>query len=156
MTRQHWIIKSEPLKYSFSQLVHEKRTVWDGVRNYEARAALRAMKVGDLVLFYHANQSDKSIVGVARVVREAYPDPSAEQDEDWSAVDIAPVAKLRSSISLDTIQNDPVLSEMALLKRARLSVMAVESEHFERILELAKTKLSERKRGTGSKKSESA
>ncbi len=154
MARQHWLIKSEPIKYSFAQLVREERTTWDGVRNFEARAALRAMKEGDLALFYHSNEG-KCIVGVARIVREAFPDPTAG-DEDWSAVEISPVAPLKQPVSLDTIRGDPALSDMALLKRARLSVLAVTGPHFERILELGKTKLSERKRGAKAKKSESA
>src|SRR6185369_7287635 len=92
MPRQHWLMKSEPFKYPFAQLVKDGQTMWDGVRNYEARNNLRAMKAGDLVLFYHSNDG-KAVAGVARVKREAYPDPTAE-DEDWSVVDIEPISPL--------------------------------------------------------------
>jgi predicted RNA-binding protein with PUA-like domain len=135
----YWLMKSEPSKYSFAQLVREGRTMWDGVRNYEARNSLRAMKEGDLVLFYHSNDG-KAVVGVARVIREAYPDPTAPE-EDWCVVDIAPVAQLKAAVSLDTIREDQALSDIALLKRSRLSVVPLSKEHFERVLKLGKTKI---------------
>jgi predicted RNA-binding protein with PUA-like domain len=137
-------MKSEPFKYSFAQLVRDGRTMWDGVRNFEARNFMRSMKVGDFVLFYHSSEG-KSVVGVAKVAREAYPDPTAD-GEDWSAVDIEPVAPLKSAVSLDTIRSDPDLLDIALLKRSRLSVVPVTQAHFDRILELGKTKLSARRR----------
>src|SRR5262245_55121998 len=102
MSRQYWLMKSEPNKYSFAQLVRDGRTMWDGVRNFEARNFMRAMKGGDLVLFYHSNEG-KSVVGVARVAREAYLDPTAE-GEDWSAIDIEPVTPFKTPVSLDTIR----------------------------------------------------
>ncbi|WP_044249201.1 EVE domain-containing protein [Chondromyces apiculatus] len=138
-TRRYWLMKSEPYKYSFAQLVKDGQTRWDGVRNYEARNNLREMKIGDLALFYHSNDG-KSVAGVARIKREAYPDPSAP-DEDWSAVDVEPVAPLKVQVSLDTIRDDPAFAEIALLKRSRLSVVPVSKEHFDRILKLGKTKI---------------
>lgn len=135
----YWLMKSEPIKYSFAQLVREGRTMWDGVRNYEARNSLRAMKEGDLALFYHTNDG-KAVVGIAKVMREAYPDPTAT-DEDWSVVDIAPLMPLKAPVSLDTIRGDESLTDIALLKRSRLSVVPVSKEHFDRILKLGKTKI---------------
>ena len=140
MPRSHWLMKSEPFKYSFAQLLRDGKTTWDGVRNFEARNNLRAMKAGDLVLFYHSNEG-KSVAGVARVKREAYPDPTADADEDWSVVDIEPVAPLKVQVSLDTIRGDESLAEISLLKRSRLSVVPVSKEHFDRVLKLGKTKI---------------
>ena len=140
MSRKYWLMKSEPSKYSFAQLAREGTTSWDGVRNYEARNNLRAMKVGDLALFYHSNEG-RSIVGVARITREAYPDPSAP-GEDWSVVDIAPVAPFKAAVSLDAIRGEAVLAEIALLKKSRISVVPVSKEHFDRILKMGKTKVS--------------
>lgn len=139
MTRQHWLVKSEPFKYSFAQLVREGATVWDGVRNYEARNSLRKMAKGDLVLFYHSNEG-KAVVGVARVKREAYEDPTAD-GEDWSVVDLEPLSALKAPVSLDTIRSDPGLTDIALLKRSRLSVVPVSKPHFDHILKLGKTKI---------------
>jgi predicted RNA-binding protein with PUA-like domain len=150
MSRQHWLMKSEPYKFSFAQLVKDGTTVWDGVRNFEARNYMRAMKTGDLVLFYHSNEG-KSVVGVARVKREAFSDPTADKEEDWSAVEIEPVAPLRREVSLDTIRGDPDLFDNPLLKRSRLSVVPISEAHFERILELGKTKLSQKARAAKSK-----
>jgi predicted RNA-binding protein with PUA-like domain len=118
--------------------------MWDGVRNFEARNHLRAMRVGDPCLFYHSNDG-KAVVGVATVAREAYPDPTGE-GEDWSAIDIEPVAPFKVPVSLDTIRSDPALADIALLTRARLSVVPLTEPHFTRILELGKTKLSRRKK----------
>ena len=140
MSRKYWLMKSEPSKYSFAQLVREGTTIWDGIRNFEARNNMRAMKVGDLALFYHSNDG-RSVVGVARITREAYPDPSAA-GEDWSVVDIAPVAPLKVQVSLDAIRSEAALAEIALLKRSRLSVVPVSKEHFDRILKMGKTKVS--------------
>jgi len=139
MSKQYWLVKSEAPKYSFSQLMSDKRTIWDGVRNYEARNNLRAMKDGDLLLFYHSNE-DKAVVGVARVAREAYPDPTAP-GEDWSAIDVAPVAPFKTPVELDVIRSDAALADIFLLKRSRISVVPISKEHFEHILALGKTKL---------------
>lgn len=135
----YWLVKSEPFKYPFERLVTEKKTTWDGVRNFEARNHLRAMKTGDQLLFYHSNEG-KEIVGIAKVVRAAYPDPTAE-DGDWSVVDVAPVKALAAPVALATIRDDKKLSEMQILKRSRLSVVPVTPAEFKRVLELGKTKL---------------
>ena len=132
-------MKSEPSKYPYAQLVRDGQTTWDGVRNFEARNSLRSMKVGDLALFYHSNDG-KAVVGVVRVKREAYPDPTAP-GEDWSVVDIEPVAPLKLPVSLDDIRGEPDFAEIALLKRSRLSVVPVSKEHFDRILKMGKTKV---------------
>jgi predicted RNA-binding protein with PUA-like domain len=134
-----WLAKSEPSKYSWSQLVSDKRTTWDGVRSFEARNNLRAMKKGDRVLFYHSNEG-KEVVGVAKVVGEAYADPSAP-GEDWSVVDLAPLKPLKVPVTLATIKADKKLANMALLRRSRLSVVPVTAAEFERILELGETRL---------------
>jgi predicted RNA-binding protein with PUA-like domain len=136
---QYWLIKSEPDKYSYSQLDKDRRTMWDGVRNFEARNSLRAMKAGDLCFFYHSNEG-KEIVGVVKVLKEAYPDPTAP-DEDWSVVDVAPVKALKQAVSLDLIRSDPALADIALLKRSRLSVVPVSKSHFDHILKLGRTKV---------------
>ncbi len=132
-------MKSEPNKYSFAQLEKDGRTSWDGVRNFEARNNLRAMKKGDLVLFYHSNEG-KEIVGIAKVVGEARPDPTAPE-EDWSVVDIAPVKTVKEPVPLDVVKSDPDLADIALLKRSRLSVVPISKEHFDHILKLGKTKV---------------
>ncbi len=139
MATKHWLVKSEPYKYSWENLLADKRTFWDGVRNYEARNNLRAMKKGDLVLYYHSNEG-KQVVGVARVVREAYADPTASEG-DWSVVDIEPVKALEAPVTLAAIKADPALSDIPLLKRSRLSVVPVSAAHFKRILKLGKTRL---------------
>lgn len=135
----YWLVKSEPFKYPFERLVKERKTTWDGVRNFEARNHLRAMKTGDQLLFYHSNEG-KEIVGIAKVVRGAYPDATAE-DGDWSVVDVAPVKALAAPVSLATIRDDKKLAEMQILKRSRLSVVPVTPAEFKRVLELGKTKL---------------
>jgi predicted RNA-binding protein with PUA-like domain len=140
MSRKYWLMKSEPSKYSFAQLVRDRKTMWDGVRNFEARNNMRGMNVGDLVLFYHSSNEGKSIVGVARVARDAYADPTAE-DEDWSVVDVEPVTPLKAPVSLEAIRSEPDLAEIALLKRGRLSVVPVSKEHFDRILKMGKTRV---------------
>ena len=135
----YFVVKSEPSVYAWADLVRDKKTSWDGVRNFEARNTLRAMKKGDLVLYYQSGD-DKSVVGIARVVREAYPDAAAP-DEDWSAVDVAPVKKLAKPVPLVTIKNEPSLADFALVKRARLSVVPATRAEFERVLALGGTKL---------------
>lgn len=135
----HFLAKSEPSVYPWSRLEKEGRAAWDGVRNFEARNNLRAMKKGDLVLFYHSNE-DRAVVGVARVIREAYPDPTAEEG-DWSCVDVAPVKALAKAVTLAQIKADPALADIALIKRSRLSVVPVTAAHFARILKLGLTKL---------------
>jgi predicted RNA-binding protein with PUA-like domain len=139
MSRSYWLMKSEPTKYSFAQLVRDGQTMWDGVRNFEARNSMRAMKAGDLVLFYHSSEG-KAVVGVARIKREAYADPTAK-GEDWSVVDLEPVTPFKAQVSLDAIRSDPDLAEIALLKRSRLSVVPLSKDHFDRILKMGKTKV---------------
>src|SRR6185295_17080468 len=113
--------------------------MWEGVRNFEARNNLRAMKSGDFLLFYHSGE-DKGVVGIARVKKEAYPDPTAP-GEDWSVVDVEPLKALKASVSLEQIKADPRFVDFSLLKRSRLSVVPVTPEQFQNILELGKTKL---------------
>lgn len=130
----HFLVKSEPFKYSWDQFVADKETFWDGVRNYQARNNLIAMKKGDLVLFYHSNEG-KEVVGVARVVKEAYQDPTTS-DERWVVVDLAPVEKLANPVKLETIKSDDLLKNTSLVKQSRLSVMPLKPEEFDRILAL--------------------
>jgi predicted RNA-binding protein with PUA-like domain len=134
-------VKSEPSVYSFDRFEEEGRAVWDGVRNYEARNNLRAMKKGDLVLWYHSNEG-KEIVGVARVAREAYQDPTT--DEDWSAVDLEPVARLGRPIGLAEVKAHPLLSKMWLVTRSRISVTPVTAAEYEAVLKLSKGRPPER------------
>jgi len=136
VTRSHWLIKSEPSAYAFEQLVADGKTAWTGVRNYTARNNLRAMKKGDLCLYYHSNEG-KAVVGVARVVREAYPDPTSE-DEDWSAVDVEPVRALARPVPLDAMREHRVLGKMMMFRQGRLSVVPVTKEEFDAVLELGK------------------
>ena len=131
---KYWLVKSEPYKYSWDNLVKDGWTFWDGVRNYGARNNMRSMEVGDLVLYYHSNEG-KEIVGYARVIKEAYPDPTIDDDR-WSAVDIEPVEALKNPVTLKSIKADDFLSEMVLVKQGRLSVSPVTKEQFERVLKL--------------------
>lgn len=135
----YWLVKSEPEAYSWAQLVKDGKTAWTGVRNFAARLNLRAMKKGDLVLFYHS-VTDKQIVGLARVAKEFYPDATAE-DGDWSCVDLVPVKPLKNPVTLEAIKADKSLVEMKLVKQSRLSVTSLTPAEFTRVLELAGTKL---------------
>jgi predicted RNA-binding protein with PUA-like domain len=139
MARGYWLIKSEPFKYSWDDLVSDGSTYWDGVRNYEARNNLAAMKKGDLALYYHSNKG-KEVVGVARVIGESYPDPTTDDDR-WVVVDVEPVVPFSRPVTLKEIKGDEILSEMLLVKRGRLSVVSVERLEFQRVLSLGKTKL---------------
>jgi predicted RNA-binding protein with PUA-like domain len=138
MAKASWLVKSEPSVYSFDQLVADGKTVWDGVRNYEARNNLRAMQKGDTLLFYHSNEG-KEIVGIAKVVKTAYQDPKT--DEDWSAVDIAPVKKLKRPLPLAELKAHELLSKMGLVKRSRISVTPVTPEELAAVLAESGTKL---------------
>ena len=131
----YWLVKSEPEAYSWTQLVKDGKTAWTGVRNFAARNNLRGMKKGDHVFFYHS-VSDKQVVGLARVVKEAYPDPTAEEG-DWSCVDLEPVKPLKTAVTLETIKADAVLKEMQLVKQSRLSVSLLTKAQAERLLKLA-------------------
>lgn len=132
----YWLVKQEPEAYSWSAFVQDGRTAWTGVRNFQARNNLRAMKRGDRVLYYHS-VSEKRIVGVARVEAEAYPDPTAT-DGDWSAVDLVPVKPLKSPVDLEQIKSDAILKSIPLVKQSRLSVTPLSKSEFERVMELGR------------------
>jgi len=136
---KHWLVKQEPDAYSWDEFVKDKGTMWDGVRNFQARNNLRAMRRGDHVLFYHS-VSAKCVVGIARVVKEHYPDPTAK-DGDWSVVDLKPVKALKTPVTLETIKTDKALEETPLLKQSRLSVMPFTAAQFSRVLKLGGTNL---------------
>jgi predicted RNA-binding protein with PUA-like domain len=142
MPRGTWLVKSEPFKYSWDDLVRDGSTVWDGVRNATARNNLASMRKGDLVLYYHSNEG-KEVVGVARVKREAYPDPTTD-DERWVVVDLEPLQPLTRSVSLADVKAEPRLREIALVRQSRLSVMPIEKKAFDRILAMGKTRLARR------------
>lgn len=131
---KYWLVKQEPEKYSFDDLLKDKKTIWDGVRNYQARNNLRDMKTGDQVLFYHS-VSEKSVVGIAEVEQENFPDPT---DEKWLVVEIKASEKFANSVTLEQIKNEKTLENIALIKQSRLSVMPLTKKEFEKILELSK------------------
>jgi predicted RNA-binding protein with PUA-like domain len=131
----YWLVKSEPEAYAWAQLVKDGQTAWTGVRNFQARNNLRAMKKGDVVFFYHS-VSDKQVVGLARVAKEFYPDPTAAAG-DWSCVDLEPVKPLKNPVPLETIKADAVLKTMPLVKQSRLSVTPLTRAQAERLLKLA-------------------
>jgi len=130
----YFLVKSEPFKYSWEQFNKDGGTFWDGVRNYQARNNLKAMKNGDLVLFYHSNEG-KEVVGIAKVVKESYQDPTTT-DERWAAVDLVPVETFRTPVTLETIKQDELLQDIALVRQGRLSVMPLKPEEFDRIVAL--------------------
>ena len=136
---QYWLAKQEPEDFSWVDFVKAGRTPWTGIRNYQARNNLRAMKKGDLVLFYHSGK-EKSVVGIARVEKESYADPTATEG-DWSCVDLAPVKPLEEPVNLATIKTDGVLQSLLLVRNTRLSVSPVGAKQFERLLKLARTAL---------------
>lgn len=138
MAKNYWLVKSEPEAYSWADFLKEGKAVWTGVRNFQARNNLRAMKTGDLVMFYHS-VSDKQAVGIAKVTKEFYPDPTAEEG-DWSVVDLAPHKPLKTFVSLEQIKADAILKDMALVRQSRLSVTPLTEAQFKRLLELADTK----------------
>jgi predicted RNA-binding protein with PUA-like domain len=129
----HWLVKTEPGTYSWDDLVRDKKTVWDGVRNFQARNNLKAMKKGDLVLIYHSGD-DKAVVGVGKILTEAYPDP---KDNAWVAVDIGVGKKLKKSVTLKEIKASKKLANMVLVKSSRLSVQPVRENEFDAVLELS-------------------
>ena len=137
--RSHWLVKSDPDTYGWDDLVKDGKTRWDGVRNAQARNNLQAMGAGDLVLYYHSGD-DKQIVGVAKVVKAAYPDPTTD-DERWVVVDLAPVKALSAPVALADVKRDAALAEIALVRQGRLSVMPIAPRAFARILALGKTRL---------------
>jgi predicted RNA-binding protein with PUA-like domain len=131
-------VKSEPEAYSWSQLEKDGKTAWTGVRNFAARLNLRAMKKGDAVFFYHSGE-EKSVVGLSCVIREAYPDPTAEEG-DWSCVDLAPEKALPRPVMLAEMKADKILCEMKMVKQSRLSVSPLTETQFKQLLKLAGAK----------------
>ena len=137
MARKYWLVKSEPAKYSWDHFVADGSTYWDGVRNPQARNNLQKMGVGDLVLYYHS-QEGKEVVGVARVTRTAYADPTTD-DGRWVVVDLAPACPLARPVTLEQIKAEPALSGMPLIRQSRLSVMPLRAPEFRRVLKLGAT-----------------
>ena len=133
--KKFWLVKQEPSAYSWANFLADGKTSWTGVRNYTARNNLRAMRKSDAVLFYHS-VSEKAVVGIAKVVREAYPDPTATEG-DWSSVDLAPEKALAKAVPLEEIKRNPKLKAMALLRLSRLSVQPVTSPEFQEIVRMA-------------------
>ncbi len=131
----HWIVKSEPFKYSWDHFVNEKRAIWDGVRNYQARNNLMAMKIGDPVLFYHSNEG-KEVVGLAKVVAEHYPDPTTD-DPRWVVVELEPVEKFPKTVTLAYMKTDERLQQLQLVTHSRLSVLPLSPAEFDIIVGLA-------------------
>jgi predicted RNA-binding protein with PUA-like domain len=131
----YWLVKSEPAKYSWEQFEKDKKTFWDGVRNYAARNHLKSMKKGDQVLFYHSNEG-LEIVGIAKVAKEAYQDPTTD-DEAWVVVDLKPFKRLKKHVSLEQIKADKRLSDMALVRLGRLSVQPVTENEWNIVMEMA-------------------
>lgn len=131
----YWLVKSEPFKYSWDQFVKDKKTFWDGVRNYGARNNLKAMKKGDEVLFYHSNEGVE-IIGIAKVAKEFYQDPTTEEPA-WVVVDLKPLRKLKNAVRLDVIKKDSRLANMDLVRLGRLSVQTVKDEEWKIVMELA-------------------
>jgi predicted RNA-binding protein with PUA-like domain len=129
----YWLVKTEPGTYSWDDLVRDKKTTWDGVRNFQARNNLKAMKKGDLVFVYHSGE-EKSIVGMAELTKESFADP---KDKDWIAVEIGHKKKLKNTVTLSTIKSDKRLSNMYLVRAARLSVQPVKKEEFDLVIQLS-------------------
>jgi predicted RNA-binding protein with PUA-like domain len=132
--RQYWLVKQEPSKYPFEQLLRDGRTAWDGVRNYQARNNLAAMRAGDRVLYYHSVVGT-AVVGIAEVTKEAFPDPTTD-DPRWVAVELGAVEALKHPVTLERIKADPPLRDIALVRQSRLSVMPLEKAAFDRIVAL--------------------
>jgi predicted RNA-binding protein with PUA-like domain len=139
MAKNYWLAKSEPEAYSWATLVKDGQTAWTGVRNFTARNNLRAMRKGDFVFFYHSG-TGKEVVGVAKVEREAYPDPTAKEG-DWVCVDLMPVKALKKPVALGEIKADRILKDMPLVRLSRLSVSPLTEAQFNRVLELSETKV---------------
>jgi predicted RNA-binding protein with PUA-like domain len=131
----HWLVKSEPFKYSWDDFVNQGVGTWDGVRNYQARNNLKSMKIDDLVLFYHSNEGVE-VVGLAKIVKEAYPDPTIDDDR-WVVVDLIPVEKFPKTVTLKQIKADERLKDISLIKQSRLSVGHIKPEEFDIIIGLA-------------------
>lgn len=130
----YWLVKSEPFKYAWDKFLADKETFWDGVRNYQARNNLKGMKVGDLVLYYHSNEG-KEVVGIARVSKEFYQDPTTE-DPNWVVVNLVPVQTLNKPVTLKQIKGEPLLANMDLVRQGRLSVTRLLQNEFDKVLEM--------------------
>lgn len=130
----YWLVKSEPFKYAWDKFMADKETFWDGVRNYQARNNLKGMKVGDLVLYYHSNEG-KEVVGIAKVSKEFYQDPTTE-DPNWVVVNLVPVQTLNKPVTLKQIKDEPLLANMELVKQGRLSVTRLLQSEFDKVLEM--------------------
>lgn len=131
----HWLLKSEPSVYSIDQLKKDKKTNWDHVRNYQARNVLNECKKGDFILIYHSND-ERAVVGVGKVIKEAYPDPDPEMKGDWVQIDVGFGLKLETPVPLGTLKSHAALKELPLIKQSRLSCMKVSSKEFETIVKL--------------------
>lgn len=136
---QFWLVKQEPSKYSWEEFLKDKKTYWDGVRNYQARNNLQAMKKGDRVFFYHSVVG-KQIMGIAQVTRESYPDPTSDNPA-WVVVDLKPIKSLKIPVTLGQVKSHPKLKDISLIKQSRLSVMPLTQSEFKIILEMGKTKI---------------
>ncbi len=134
MARSYWLVKTEPSKYSWADMLKEKECYWDGVRNYQARNNMRAMKKGDHVFWYHSVK-EKQVIGVVKVTREHYQDPTTDDDR-WSVVDVAPILQLKEPVTLAMVKATPSLKDVALIRQSRLSVMPLDKKSFEIILKL--------------------
>jgi predicted RNA-binding protein with PUA-like domain len=132
----YWLMKTEPSTYSWDDLVKDKKTIWDGVRNYAARIHLKAMKKGDLAFIYHS-MDDKAIVGIAKITKEGFADP---KDQDWTVVELSPDKKLKRPVTLAMVKTDKRLANMVLVKNSRLSVQPVKAEEFDIVLALSEEK----------------
>lgn len=139
MAKHYWLVKQEPEAYSWSDFMKDGGTQWTGIRNFQARNHLRAMKTGDVVFFYHS-VSEKQVVGVAKVSKEHFPDPTATEG-DWSAVELKPVKPLKIPVTLEQIKADQALADLPLIKQSRLSTMMLTGDQAERLLKLGQTKL---------------
>lgn len=133
---KYWLMKSEPDVFSFDDLIRKKQEAWDGVRNYTARNNMRAMKKGDIALFYHSN-IDKAVVGIMEIVKEAYQDPTTD-NEAWVCVDVAPIEKLKNSVTLAAIKANSKLAEIKLIKQSRLSVCDITKAEYNEIIKMSK------------------
>jgi predicted RNA-binding protein with PUA-like domain len=136
MKLQHWLMKTEPETYSFEQLLKDKKTNWNGVRNFQARNHLKNVKKGDLVLIYHSGDV-RAVVGVAEVSRDGYPDPDPKKAGDWVQIDLIPEQKLKNPVTLSSIKSETSLKNMPLIKQSRLSVMPITAAEYAKILKMA-------------------
>ncbi|PYI88175.1 MAG: EVE domain-containing protein [Verrucomicrobia bacterium] len=141
MPKNYWLVKQEPETYSWTDFLSEGRTAWTGVRNFQARNNLRAMKKGDLVFFYHSG-IEKHVVGLAHVAKQAYPDPTAKEG-DWICIDLVPVKTLKKPVNLSAIKADTTLKNIPFVRQSRLSVSPLTEAEFNRLLALAETKLTQ-------------